>query len=108
MAELKPTTIASTTTNTAAQPHSMAATPNGAARLTKRLQLQYDRLYLLSTLGHLAIESLEYNTDTDTARAALTGMLEMLASDFEGFQSLMDLVGADTTQVTTAPAGMEA
>ena len=111
MAELTPITTAptapTTPINTATPPRSAAAKPNEATRLSKRLGRHYDRLYLLSTLGHLAIESLDYNTDTDTARATLTGMVEMLASDFEEIQSLIDLAGGDTDASLT-PAGMEA
>ena len=113
MAEPKPTTIASTTTNTAAQRRSMAAKPNEAAYVSERLHRHYDRLYMLHTLAETALESLDYSTDTDIARAMLTGMLEMVRADLDEIVLLAKRAGdttgtADTTQVTTAPAGMEA
>lgn len=119
MAECNTTTTAPTAPtapiNTATPPRSAAAKPNEAAYLSGRLHRHQDRLYMLHTLAEAALESLDPSTDTDTARATLTGMLEIVRADIDEVLFLALRVGdlatttdTDATKTTpTAPAGME-
>lgn len=81
--------------------------PPAALRLSESLHRHHDRLYMLHTLAEAALQSLAPTTDTDTARAALTGMVEMLRADFDEILFLALRVGdlATTANATARSEG---
>ena len=60
------------------------------AQITHEIHVQYERLNMCEDLARMAIESLPNTTDSDPTRALLTGLKEILATDFANMSSLFD------------------
>ena len=60
------------------------------ARITHEIHVQYERLNMCEDLARMAIESLPNTTDSDPTRALLTGLKEILATDFANMSRLFD------------------
>jgi hypothetical protein len=60
------------------------------AQITDAIHGQYERLNMCVELAGMAIESLPNTTDSDPTRALLTGLKEILSTDFANMSFLFD------------------